>query len=127
MAASVGFLVQESGLHFGGLLSKTPEISFESLSTMGALDAWAAVPMAGKAQIMTAAGLIEAFSEAKKPVRRRAHTASAARWVGVRVGGVSGCHAMLCHPVPPAPTPHPPTAPHPPHRPPRASPPRSTT
>ena len=104
MAASVGFLVQESGLHFGGLLSKTPEISFESLSGMGALDAWAAVPVAGKAQIMAAAGLIEAFSEAKKPVRRRAHTASAARWVGVRVGGVSGRQAMLCHP---APTPRP--------------------
>ena len=67
MAASVGFLVQESGLHFGGLLSKTPEISFESLSGMGALDAWAAVPIAGKAQIMMAAGLIEAFAEAKKP------------------------------------------------------------
>ena len=118
MAASVGFLVQESGLHFGGLLSKTPEISFESLSTMGALDAWAAVPMAGKAQIMTAAGLIEAFSEAKKPVRRRAHTASAARWVGVRVGGVSGCQAMLCHPAPPRTHPAPthrtrPTAPTP--------------
>ena len=119
MAASVGFLVQESGLHFGGLLSKTPEISFESLSGMGALDAWAAVPMAGKAQILTAAGLIEAFSEAQKPVRRRAHTASAARWVGVRVGGVSGCQAMLCTPrTHPAPTPRPP---------PRASLPRSTT
>ena len=111
MAASVGFLVQESGLHFGGLLSKTPEISFESLSGMGALDAWAAVPVAGKAQIMAAAGLIEAFSEAKKPVRRCAHTASAARWVGVRVGGVSGRQAMLCHP---APTPRPPRT-HPPH------------
>ena len=90
MAASVGFLVQESGLHFGGLLSKTPEISFESLSGMGALDAWAAVPIAGKAQIMMAAGLIEAFAEAKKPVRCRAHTASAARWVGIRVGGRKG-------------------------------------
>jgi len=67
MAASVGFLVQESGLHFSGYLSKTPEISFESLSGMGALAAWAAVPALGKAQIMTAAGLIEAFAEAQKP------------------------------------------------------------
>jgi hypothetical protein len=97
MAASVGFLVQESGLHFSGYLSKTPEISFESLSGMGALAAWAAVPALGKAQIMTAAGLIEAFSEAKKPVRRHMHAASAARWVGWV--GVSGCRAMLCHPA----------------------------
>ena len=80
MAASVGFLVQESGLHFSGYLSKTPEISFESLSGMGALAAWAAVPALGKAQIMTAAGLIEAFAEAQKPVRSHIHAASAARW-----------------------------------------------
>merc|ERR1740122_731353 len=41
MAASVGFLVQESGIHFSGYLSKTStEVSFESLSGMGALAAW---------------------------------------------------------------------------------------
>ncbi len=101
MAASVGFLVQESGLHFSGYLSKTPEISFESLSGMGALAAWAAVPALGKAQIMTAAGLIEAFAEAQKPVRSHIHAASAARWVGVQ-----GCRATLCHPAPtPSPLP----------------------
>lgn len=101
MAASVGFLVQESGLHFSGYLSKTPEISFESLSGMGALAAWAAVPALGKAQIMTAAGLIEAFAEAQKPVRSHIHAASAARWVGVQ-----GCQATLCHPAPtPSPLP----------------------
>merc|ERR1740129_2303421 len=51
MAASVGFLVQESGLHFSGYLSKTPtEVSFESLSGMGALAAWAAVPALAEAQ-----------------------------------------------------------------------------
>ena len=69
MAASIGWIVQESGGHFSGLLAKTPETTYESLSSMGALDAWAAVPMAGKAQILTAAGLIEAFAESKKPVR----------------------------------------------------------
>ena len=98
MAASVGFLVQESGLHFSGFLSKTPEVSFESLSGMGALAAWAAVPVAGKAQIVTAAGLIEAFSEAKKPVH--CHTRAAFSWRrgGQRVwgGGVAGCGAMPC-------------------------------
>ena len=98
MAASVGFLVQESGLHFSGYLSKTPEISFESLSGMGALAAWAAVPALGKAQIMTAAGLIEAFAEAQKPVRSHIHAASAARWVGVQ-----GCRGRCAtrHPPPP--------------------------
>ena len=69
MAASVGFLVQESGLHFSGSLSNTPAITFADLSTMGALEAWDAVPVAGKAQIVAVAGLLEAFSEAKKPVR----------------------------------------------------------
>ena len=102
MAASVGFLVQESGLHFSGYLSKTPEISFESLSGMGALAAWAAVPALGKAQIMTAAGLIEAFAEAQKPVRRYVHAASAAWWVGVNGGwarAVAGrCCATRTHP-----------------------------
>ena len=86
MAASVGFLVQESGLHFSGFLSKTPEVSFESLSGMGALAAWAAVPVAGKAQIVTAAGLIEAFSEAKKPVRCHTRAAFACRRGGSECG-----------------------------------------
>ena len=103
MAASVGFLVQESGIHFSGYLSKTPtEVSFESLSGMGALAAWAAVPALGKAQIMTAAGLIEAFAEAQKPVRRYVHAASAAWWVGVNGGwarAVAGrCCATRTHP-----------------------------
>jgi len=67
MAASVGWLVQESGLHFSGSLANTPPTTFASLSEMGALDAWAAVPMAGKAQILLVAGLLEAANEAKKP------------------------------------------------------------
>merc|ERR1712216_206239 len=68
MAASVGFLVQESGLHFSGSLSNTPAITFADLSTMGALEAWDAVPAAGKAQIVAVAGLLEAFSEAVMPL-----------------------------------------------------------
>ena len=67
MAASVGFLVQESGFHFGGMLSKSAGLSFADLSSMGALEAWSAVPDAGKAQVLLAAGAIEAASEAKKP------------------------------------------------------------
>ena len=96
MAASVGFLVQESGLHFSGYLSKTPEISFESLSGMGALAAWAAVPALGKAQIMTAAGVIEAFSEAQKPVRYHMHAASAVWWVGSEYGWLRGDAVRPC-------------------------------
>jgi len=67
MAASVGWLVQEAGIHFPGNLASTPPTSFESLSSLGAFEAWAAVPDAGKAQILIAAGILEAANEAKKP------------------------------------------------------------
>ncbi len=46
MLATTGYLVQAAGIHFPGMLSK--DVSFESLSTMKPLDAWDAVPEAGK-------------------------------------------------------------------------------
>jgi hypothetical protein len=46
MLATTGYLVQAAGIHFPGMLSK--DVSFESLSTMKPLDAWDAVPAAGK-------------------------------------------------------------------------------
>jgi hypothetical protein len=46
MLATTGYLVQGAGIHFPGQLSK--DVSFESLSTMKPLDAWDAVPDAGK-------------------------------------------------------------------------------
>jgi hypothetical protein len=46
MLATTGYLVQAAGIHFPGMLSK--DVSFESLSTMKPLDAWCAVPAAGK-------------------------------------------------------------------------------
>ena len=46
MLATTGYLVQAAGVHFPGMLSK--DVSFESLSTMKPLDAWDAVPDAGK-------------------------------------------------------------------------------
>merc|ERR1712071_63998 len=42
MVATTGFLVNAAGLHFPGMLSS--DISFESLSAMKPIDAWAAVP-----------------------------------------------------------------------------------
>ncbi|CAB9505590.1 chloroplastic [Seminavis robusta] len=50
MVAATGFIVQAGGMHFPGMLSH--DISFESLSTMKPIDQWAAVPDAGKAQIL---------------------------------------------------------------------------
>jgi hypothetical protein len=49
MLATTGYLVQAAGIHFPGMLSK--DVSFESLSTMKPLDAWDAVPDAGKTNI----------------------------------------------------------------------------
>ena len=46
MLATTGYIVQASGVHFPGMLSKG--VSFESLSTMKPFDAWNAVPDAGK-------------------------------------------------------------------------------
>jgi hypothetical protein len=46
MLATTGYLVQAAGCHFPGMLSH--DVSFESLSTMKPLDAWDAVPDAGK-------------------------------------------------------------------------------
>ena len=50
MLATTGYLVQAAGVHFPGMLSH--DISFESLSTMKPLDAWAAMPNLGQQQII---------------------------------------------------------------------------
>ena len=49
MLATTGYLAQAAGMHFPGQLSH--DVSFESLSTMKPLDAWASVPMLGQQQI----------------------------------------------------------------------------
>ena len=46
MLATTGYIVQASGFHFPGMLSK--DVSFESLSSMKPFDAWDAVPEGGK-------------------------------------------------------------------------------
>ena len=63
MLATTGYLVNGAGIHFPGQLSK--DVSFESLSTMKPLDAWDAVPDAGKAQILFLIFIAEAMSEAQ--------------------------------------------------------------
>jgi Chlorophyll A-B binding protein len=50
MLATTGYLVQAAGVHFPGMLSH--DVSFESLSTMKPLDAWAAMPSLGQQQII---------------------------------------------------------------------------
>uniref|UniRef100_A0A7S1UUW1 Plastid light harvesting protein n=1 Tax=Grammatophora oceanica TaxID=210454 RepID=A0A7S1UUW1_9STRA len=63
MLATTGYIVQASGIHFPGMLSK--DISFESLSSMKPFDAWDAVPDAGKAQILFTILLAELATESK--------------------------------------------------------------
>mmetsp|Transcript_3852 Transcript_3852/g.5805 ORF Transcript_3852/g.5805 Transcript_3852/m.5805 type:complete len:207 (+) Transcript_3852:62-682(+) len=63
MLATTGYLVQASGFHFPGMLSS--DVSFESLSTMKPLEAWGAVPDAGKAQILGTIFIAELISESK--------------------------------------------------------------
>jgi hypothetical protein len=63
MLATTGYIVQAAGFHFPGMLSK--EISFESLSALNPFDAWAAVPDAGKAQILGTIFIAEIATESK--------------------------------------------------------------
>ena len=65
MLATVGYLVQGAGIHFPGNLSH--DVSFESLSALKPFDQWAAVPDAGKAQIIFTIFLAELITESKKP------------------------------------------------------------
>lgn len=67
MLAVTGYLVQGAGIHFPGMLSTSEGISFEYLSSMKPLEQWDAVPVAGKAQILTTILITELVTEAKKP------------------------------------------------------------
>jgi len=65
MAASIGYLISEAGITFPGYLSKSSDLAFSALPK--GPEAWAAVPMAGKLQILAVAGFIEIANEIKKP------------------------------------------------------------
>eukprot|EP00619_Florenciella_sp_RCC1007_P001410 CAMPEP_0205904706 /NCGR_PEP_ID=MMETSP1325-20131115/893_1 /ASSEMBLY_ACC=CAM_ASM_000708 /TAXON_ID=236786 /ORGANISM="Florenciella sp., Strain RCC1007" /LENGTH=206 /DNA_ID=CAMNT_0053270523 /DNA_START=24 /DNA_END=644 /DNA_ORIENTATION=+ len=64
MLATAGWLVNSAGIYFPGELTHGTKFS-----DLGAkpLEAWAAVPFAGKFQILLFAGAVEFFSEVKKP------------------------------------------------------------
>lgn len=66
MAASVGWLIDEAGIRFPGMLSNNPPIAFADMPT--GLAAWAAVPDVGKWQIVLTIGAIELANEMRKPV-----------------------------------------------------------
>ena len=66
MIATIGYLLVQAHVTFPGMLSNSEGKAFADLPT-SALDAWAAVPEAGKAQIFAVAGLIELANEVKKP------------------------------------------------------------
>jgi len=63
MLATTGYMVQAAGIHFPGMLSS--DVSFESLSQMNPFDAWEAVPLAGKAQIIGTIFIAELQTESK--------------------------------------------------------------
>mmetsp|Transcript_24331 Transcript_24331/g.56694 ORF Transcript_24331/g.56694 Transcript_24331/m.56694 type:complete len:206 (+) Transcript_24331:84-701(+) len=63
MLAVTGYIVQALGIHFPGQLSH--DVTFESLSTMKPLDAWAAVPEEGQQQIIGTIFFTELFTEAQ--------------------------------------------------------------
>jgi len=63
MLATTGYIVQGAGFHFPGMLSS--DVSFDSLSAMKPLDAWGAVPDAGKAQILGTIFIAEIITESK--------------------------------------------------------------
>eukprot|EP00814_Leptocylindrus_danicus_P011925 CAMPEP_0116030182 /NCGR_PEP_ID=MMETSP0321-20121206/16691_1 /TAXON_ID=163516 /ORGANISM="Leptocylindrus danicus var. danicus, Strain B650" /LENGTH=205 /DNA_ID=CAMNT_0003504917 /DNA_START=41 /DNA_END=658 /DNA_ORIENTATION=+ len=63
MVATTGYLINAAGFHFPGMLSS--DISFESLASMKPIDAWAAVPDAGKAQILGTIFIAELVTESK--------------------------------------------------------------
>jgi len=63
MVATTGYLVNAAGIHFPGMLSS--DVSFESLASMKPIDAWDAVPDAGKAQILATIFIAELVTESK--------------------------------------------------------------
>jgi hypothetical protein len=65
MVATTGFLLQAAGIHFPGMLSS--DISFESLSKLHPVEQWAAVPDAGKWQIIGTILVAEIATEAASP------------------------------------------------------------
>eukprot|EP00622_Pseudochattonella_farcimen_P004225 FR739570.1.p1 GENE.FR739570.1~~FR739570.1.p1 ORF type:complete len:175 (+),score=18.09 FR739570.1:76-525(+) len=67
MLAFVGWCVNGAGIHFPGYLSKVEDVTFESLSKLGPIEAWHAAPESGKAQIVFTVFCMEVVTEYTKP------------------------------------------------------------
>ena len=65
MAATVGWIIQETGITFPGKIS-LDGTTFASLSNHGT-DAWAQLSLSGKLQILFTVGMFEFYSETIKP------------------------------------------------------------
>merc|ERR1719262_846768 len=65
MLASVGYLATAMGFTFPGDIANG--VSFASVGANGPYDAWAAVPTAGKLQIVSIIFMLELATESKKP------------------------------------------------------------
>mmetsp|Transcript_13770 Transcript_13770/g.17973 ORF Transcript_13770/g.17973 Transcript_13770/m.17973 type:complete len:207 (+) Transcript_13770:108-728(+) len=87
MLATTGYLVQAAGVHFPGLLSH--DVTFESLSGMNPLDQWAAVPDAGKWQIIGAIFIAEIYAESEKPHYMMGGPTPALIWPKIDTSSVS--------------------------------------
>jgi hypothetical protein len=66
MLGSVGYLTNVAGIHFPGMLSAKEGIAFSDLASMKPIDAWDAVPFAGKIQILFACLITEIITESKE-------------------------------------------------------------
>jgi len=65
MIATTGYLVQAAGVHFPYMLSEKLGVSCESLVGLSPVDQWAAVPFAGKAQILLTILIAELVTESQ--------------------------------------------------------------
>ena len=65
MAATVGWIIQETGITFPGKIS-LDGTTFASLSNHGT-DAWAQLSLSGKLQILFTVGMFEFYTETIKP------------------------------------------------------------
>jgi hypothetical protein len=67
MMATLGWMSQVSGFHFGGMLSTTDGISFEDVSKVAPFESFSKVPDAGIYQILFIIGAVEGYQEMRQP------------------------------------------------------------
>lgn len=67
MMATLGWMAQVSGFHFGGMLSPTAGVSFEDVSKVAPFEAFSKIPDAGFYQILFIIGAVEGYQEMRQP------------------------------------------------------------